>query len=357
MPNERGRPRPRFPQSISACKDIWVEAHAASAARRDIELKLTYKEEQPYTVRATAIWVTPTAFRTAGPGYGPGTNDANDKIYIDHLDALAKRRNATDTADEPTPGFTFGKPNMLLQPRATWQDNGVVGTAAYQVGLHNIMEVEFTVAPADIGLEAAVRFDVTRTIGVQSWVQGPNDKTPQQDIRRYFPDFRERANDDAGPDDEDNTPENNHIYSNDTPGFSIPQAVGKSYNQFLDGQGGLITWNRVVHHMNAMEFVRVKVNGTDFTHDPTSPDKASTPAGANTIDPQGSRAGDYVNWRSWQDWTWNSKAVVPNVPPVAPGVPAPNGAWERTADAPGQPTRNAIEQVGGAFPGLDTPPL
>jgi hypothetical protein len=110
--------------------------------------------------------------------------------------------------------------------------------------------------------------------------------------------------------------------------------------------------------MNAMEFVRVKVNGTEFTHDPPVPGKAETQAGADAIDPQGSRASDYVYWRSWQDWTWNPNAVVPNVPPVAPGVPAPNGAWERTADNAGQPTRNTIEQVpDGKFPGLDTPAL
>jgi hypothetical protein len=161
-------------------KDIWVEAHAASAARRDIELKLTYKENQPYTVKATAIWVTPSGFRATGAGYGPGTNDADDKIYLDHLGALAKRRNATDTDDEPTPGFTFGKPNMMLQPYHWYTVDGKsAGPDGYQVSLHNLVELEFTVAPANIGLESAVRFDVARTIEVQDWFQEPNQAARQ----------------------------------------------------------------------------------------------------------------------------------------------------------------------------------
>ena len=159
---------------------------------------------------------------------------------------------------------------------------GQLGAAHVSPWTNNAMEMEFTVGPPGIGNEPGVVFDISRQRESYAWRQdlgtwyphntGSSDN-PGPFIGKW-PVGEEAVNDD-GPNnnqqDEDNTPTANHIYSRDMPGDTTDQAG----------------YQRLVVRFNMREFVRVKVNGDQFTN-------VNGPA-------EGSRASGKEEWYSRMD--------------------------------------------------------
>jgi hypothetical protein len=260
--------------------DYWVEIFQKSNELRSVTITMTYGGKTD-TVKATGVWAdwTPGQFHI-NPSQTKYSDDADSQTYQAIFNAFRNMQG----------GFTLGQPGMLLQEAR----NKAGQLVAYVVWHVNAMEMEFTAMPAGIRNEqgGAIKFDLSRTIeGVKKLqIQGG----PLNDVdSKTFPPFHEVANDDGGPDDEDNDPNlNNHIYSLDFPGHTIPISVASknagAYNVRLDGAQIV----RTVTRMNAQEFVRVKLDG-------------SRPAG-NTF--QGSRASEFIDWHSWADFYWDGKA-------------------------------------------------
>lgn len=115
--------------------------------------------------------------------------------------------------------------------------------------------------PAGIGNEQGVVFDVTRQISFKDWTIDAgvvSEKRPW----KSFPAIDE-SNDDASQSDEDNVPDNQHVYSIDGPGEPD------------DGSHA-----QVISRNNFYEFVRVRFDGNAL-------------AGNNN---DGSRCSDKVAW-------------------------------------------------------------
>jgi hypothetical protein len=203
------------------------------------------------------------------------------------------------------------------------------------VNLRNIAEFDSVASPAGLHEVPIVKFDVTRTAAIKTWQAqvGVNGGalTPHSKMTFSFPPFWEQANDDIGVIDEDNHPNNGHIYSMDATGNRIGISVANynagKYNDNVDIGGAVNT--RFIQHMNAVEFVRVKVDGGQpgggkFTHTVNDATLRLTPEGIAKIPVQGSRATEFITWHSWIDFEWA------------------NNTWNRKADVPGQQARNAL---------------
>jgi hypothetical protein len=289
-----------------AFRDYWVEVYDTAAAVRDIEITMTY-QGQSVKVNATGVWVN---------------FDNNTGFH-----ANGERNHATD-ADDPTydksfqsfgshPNFQFGQPPMLDFPIIDPATGSVVAAG---IRLMNAMEIKVTPTPAGIGREPGIRFDISRSVESRYWEQRVADPAPveRQWPRKFFPVWRERANDDGGTGDEDNAPHptTGNIYVMDWPGttFMISGAdyVARNY-------GG--AFKRFIMRMNAQEFVRIHLDNSAFSHDPsvrpTPPqppaiDKppALTQDETNQLPYQGSRTSELIDWRSWMDFQWNGTAWV-----------------------------------------------
>ena len=265
-----------------ASRDYWVEIYETTVNKRDVTIELKWGASAPYQVQATGIWAT---FDTPGgfhvTGIAPST-DADARRYRETFNSLGS-----------LPGFTLGKPGMLLLPRTA--GGKIVSYITYLV---NTMETEFTTTPTGIGTEPGVKFDLSRTIENRSWYQLKGsgiaeDKTDAMNL----PANRDSANDDSSNFDEDTEPTNNHIYQLDFPGHAYPITTGaKDAGQYNVSPDPNFVFLRYVRHMNALEFVRVKLDGTDFTQP------------AQGV--HGSRDSELVPWHSWSDFQWNGNAWV-----------------------------------------------
>ena len=243
-------------------KVFFVEIYATSDTLRavEIEMKYTYdmnKQVATDTVKATGVWVDfagATAFHTNGQKrHAP---DANDETYTGFFDRWSD--NLTN--------FQLGMPPMM-----TSKIDPLNGKEGYTVSLYNTMEMEYTTRPADVKLQdgGRVKFDITRTIERGQWLQkaGVGEKlTPAGSVSWPLSGFREEANDDLVQSDEDNDPKNQHIYCRDFPGASPALATA------ADPSGGLV---RLVHRMNAQDFVRVTVNGAKLGGNGYQPSRGS----------------------------------------------------------------------------------
>jgi hypothetical protein len=316
--------------------DYWVEIYEPAAAKRDIKIEMKYGNATD-RVTATGIWATfadPGGFHASGKIFGL---DADEKAYIQTLYELMWHHNPQGKNEE-VPEFTFGMPDMFYTDFAT---NAAGVPTVYLTHLRNIVEFEFTTLPAGLEREPGVKFDLSRTIEARRWLQevGQPLGAPQE---KFLPTYRERANDDGNNTDEDPVPKNGHIYSLDAHGFRFQQLsadflAGRYNAHFTPGEGNRL-YQRAVARLNGLEFVRVKVDGSGFAHDPASVEVAGTKEGANSLPTQGSRSSELIDWHSWIDFTWD----------------AGTSKWIRTANVAGQPERN---HVGFGFRDLGQPGL
>jgi hypothetical protein len=244
-------------------KTIWVEATAASGAVRDIEIWEGYQPAQGALqdgtdkVKATAVWVT----------HKETKSQASDTMWSTASQELKSL--ATDYELLP-----FG-PSFDHTEKAGQQTIGL----------------KFEVMPHDIWAErskAPIRFDVTRQINFQYWVHQANGyvkdgaETPWPSI--------DTSNDDKENFEEDNDPENNFLFSLDTP--SLP------FNN---------TYPDVVAQQNFREFVRVWFKTDELK-------------GNNS---NGSRCSDKYEWRSFYQWIHTPSTRRPGEKAYKPKPGAP----------------------------------
>lgn len=275
----------------------WVEAFNPSGKVRDIAIEMKYGNASD-TVQATSVWANfamPTDLRTSGRDLAP---EADDKQYINSFTG------ANPNANGPWPDIGLGQ-----QPPHVVE----VAQGKKLMVLANAIEFRFTIQPAGLN-DPTVQFDIARTIERKSGggIAGsrPFVHNPAKYPAVVFPAFREAANDDINPDDEDITPTFNRIFSMDHPGARVILTDEQIENKQLFS---VIT--RHYQHINAHEFVRIMFDGGKFDHTPEFQGKV-----------QGSRVSEYVDWRSWVDFTWDSKQL----------------AWVRTPDVQGQELHNFI---------------
>jgi hypothetical protein len=236
--------------TASLPQELWVEGLQKSTQLRDVEIKLQYQSGTATfedKAKATFIWAEKTNFRNTGTSLSP---DADGEDISESF-------------------------------RDTYASHLGLYIAPFPVAVHNAMEMEFTVFPAGIGSEAAVRFDVTRQVKSRAWLIDVG--VPFGPSVVDFPtggDADEKPNDDTYVDDEDNEPTNNHIYSIDAPGY---------WTYVADSNFRMVL-------RTFREFVRVKFNGT-FANDETI---------------EGSRCSPREPWHSityikrgpGPDWIW-----------------------------------------------------
>jgi hypothetical protein len=170
---------------------------------------------------------------------------------------------------------------------AAWNNGGgKFGASHVSPETNNGVVMEFAVQPSGIGSEPDIGFDITRQKESIWWDINDNTVTEFSGSAApsSFPSQNEEPNDDEHRSDEDNNPQNNHIYSLDMPGFTSDNADA----------------NRSVARFNFYEFVRVRFDGNGFSNN------------NGTI--EGSRSSPKVAWRSRMD-------VVDN-----------GGTWDRNPD-------------------------
>ena len=129
------------------------------------------------------------------------------------------------------------------------------------------MEMEFTIfPPVTLESEPEIVFDITRQVTTKEYVVVSGRLISIRELS--FPSITEEPNDDSDNDTEDNTAENSHIFSVDSPGVTD---IPKPGDQFL-------------HWMNFREFVRIRFDGANFEN-------------KNEL-VEGSRCSDVIPWRS-----------------------------------------------------------
>lgn len=219
---------------------LWVEITEASAAQRDVTISMGYKG-QTESVKATGVWVTFSAFLNTG---------------------------AT------SPVGMGGKGKRLFDTRMT--EGYVLGHTSTTPSCHNLMIIGMVVSPPGMfERKNVVVFDMSRIKEARVW------DTNAQGVRAVdqfvqFPAFRDFANVDRNDQDEDNTPDNDHIYSYDGPG--------------MDARGNYQFLLRKEANLNFFEFARVLI---------VRPGRTKFPD--NNNGDHGSRASDFVPWRSRLD--------------------------------------------------------
>lgn len=206
-------------------KTVWIEATAISATVRDIELKVGHEDptgkftDDLAKVKATAVWVAPTANGVHITG-NQLPDDADNQPIINTFNNQL--------------GAAFG---------ARLSGQGASQTADYSIGF------EFLVSPAGVGSESDVVFDISRKRESASWLMNPNLVwTANPPVPLPSGDL---VNDDSTNEDEDSDPLHNHIYSVDNPATLI-------------GKFTSLPVNRVVKRANFKEFVRIKFDGVPF---------------------------------------------------------------------------------------------
>jgi hypothetical protein len=257
----------------------WVEATAASANLRDINLVYEYLAPGAanwralYNVRATAVWVTQTGVwkdRVANPAAGAGA-------LADLTDAgLQGLINNTRIAADGT-RYGMGPHSKNLAGADTRTGGRIV--------------LEFTVTPANVET-LGVRFDITRQ-GRMNAYKIDNDGKGKLDaiaaFTRQFPwlapaggQDNELPNDDKSDGDEQNTPTNRHIYVWDAPGATLN----------ADGPG----WAYAILRFWFKEWVRMRLDRAPFRNQRAHPNFAANLAADATEAVEGSRVSDRIDW-------------------------------------------------------------
>ena len=304
-------------------KTLWVEATGGSVALRDIQLSLTCNGMSD-TVKATAIWATLSGFRNENSDDPPltladaadsgdttitvagGTFVAGDHIVIlsapgatpqklpEGMDVVSVNGSTLTVTPGPMSSWPAGSEVRFGMSREI-DDNptmvnrfveggGKLGSAHVSPRTNNAMEMQFTVGPPGIGKEPGIKFDITRQKESLGWTQDflANGNLRWDDLEfgdqipSNFPAGDEVPNDDGpftvpGQQDEDNTPNNDQIYSRDMPGMLSDQAQN---------------YRRVIRY-NMKEFVRVKLDSGGFDN--------------LNYKIEGSRCSDKVPWYSRMD--------------------------------------------------------
>jgi hypothetical protein len=292
---------------VQPYKDYWVEVTQPSNSLRPVTVTMTYQGVTD-TVKATGVWATMTNFRNTGNSL---SSAADSPLFYSAFVASGGKLGLL-TMDRATDAAIDAAPRMTPGAKAGYK-------TLYHTG--NMMEMEFTVQPAQIALYPVVRFDITRSATVyRRYGVEPVQPMPGKVRDNYI----DRANDEArGNIDNDvdlwwaaQASVNggtggliNKLYSFDRPGLQPEEWVHPRTVRFQQ-QG------------NFFEFVRIKI-GSDFT------------PGLQGV--QGSRASDYVNWHSWMD-----------ISPVVDPNDATNKIWAR-----GPAARNEIKQDNGPHPNFE----
>ncbi len=222
---------------------LWVEITEASAAQRDVTISMGYKG-QTESVKATGVWVTFSAFLNTGRTAPVGMGDKGKKLFDTRILA----------------GYVLGATSTTPTCR-------------------NLMIIDMVVSPPGMfERKNVVVFDMARIKEVRIWDTpriGP--RAVLSSASATFPRFRDYANDDDKNNDEDNTPDDNHIYSFDAPG--------------MDARADYSFLLRKEANMNFFEFARVL----------TVIPQVRTKFPAVTTGEHGSRASDFVPWRTRLD--------------------------------------------------------
>jgi hypothetical protein len=122
--------------------------------------------------------------------------------------------------------------------------------------------------------EQGIVFDVSRSADIRSFAEMENAWVMYKSYPKYavMHNNRDEANDDRDTNDEDNRAFEDRLFVVDMPGFFNPNPAVPSYE-----------W-----YMNALEFVRVRLDGKRFDH--------ATPVVRETV--QGSRSSDFIPWNT-----------------------------------------------------------
>lgn len=236
---------------------LWLEARSHSTGLKDITIEMTY-DGVTERGKATAVWAVLHEIRATGE-WGSSVTGLN-VMRADVGDYLAV--------------VTRELAGNVVGPL------GVDNTPYLRDGktyVSNPIEFRFNVKPAGIGLVKHVTWDVSRSVENLSRkrnIAGTGWETvPTIPGTSQFPDNRDAANDDPRIEDEISLPVGDKLYSLDAPGLNF---------------GALETASAAYHHLNGLEFVRVKFgSGASF----------APPHNSNSL--QGSRASDLYPWHSW----------------------------------------------------------
>lgn len=215
---------------------LWVEATAASMAKRDIALKLKCSDsDDADVVKATGIWVSTTV-------------SAHDTMTAAALFMDPVWANMTT----PPKNFVVAEGGIGLRPiNAT-------------IGVKNTLVIKFKISPPGIHSEPGVAFDGSRQVEGKSWTRDGTAPCVQFSSDTFPPDC-ELPNDDGNPDDKSAAPNSDDEYfDSDAPGLNGDDAFADLY----------------INRRNFREFLRVKLDG-------------NRPAG-NMVD--GSRCSPYFDW-------------------------------------------------------------
>lgn len=201
---------------------VWVEALEPSAAVRDLLIVLEHKIpgeipgefelKETDSVRATAVWVEKTNF----------VHKFGQKIPDDFDAAISQFWKSTPPKLVPGIFFTNSGP-------------------------HGGMIMEFTLAPAGIEKETAVRFDIARSVASKTRIWNTA-VTPPQSRPLHSKAFLQGdvANDDAVTTDEDIDPTKLHIYDTDVPGVVFEQGgLLPLPSEVLEDVANFYEWTRV----------------------------------------------------------------------------------------------------------------
>ena len=278
---------------------LWVEATAGSRILRDIQLTMSCNGQSDM-VKATAIWATMTGFRNTNPattltGDAANSDPLSRQIVVtrpifavgDHIIIFSETPDPSGSS--PRAGYTVvavsgttltldqtlgrawaagdkvrhgmsaevGNPEMI---RTFLRAGGLLGAYHVSPWAVNGMEMRFTVQPQGIGLEPGIKFDITRQKESIGWTEEAAPTGYRWDdlvfgdvVPSTFPAGDEIPNDDGwnnNQQDEDNTPNNNYIFSRDTPGVASDTA----------------NYEQLIMRFNMEEFVRLKLDGSAFAN-------------------------------------------------------------------------------------------
>ncbi len=295
-------------------KTVYVEARAASASLRDIVIEWKYKDCKD-TVKATAAWVNKTA-RPAGEGTNPwytrraATGWAhNPKVGAEgQLPDLNKAAlvSLINTTQKATDGSRYGHGPM--RPTNSWFGGRIL--------------YEFELVPDGVQ-DLGIVVDGTRQVAGHTYYISVGTKTITnwETYNRYFPFLlmekppkdNELPNDDWPSDESanDNSPNNQHIYSWDSP----------SVSNLLAGW-----WGFYINRYTFKEWVRIKLEDTAFLDNTTV---------------EGSRASDKYDWhcvyyvKRNADGKWVEDNASPSAcaPELTTGTPSDKGTLAVTVNA------------------------
>jgi hypothetical protein len=250
-------------------RTIWVELVGDSATVADIELKLTYADYKPDSVKATGVW----AYQTA---------DIFDKVNWADLAGTIWRTQMDQPLQAKVEeyGGTGLRDPMLMTDGS---GNQVIA---------NVMAMRFTVTPANVStILPRVKFDITRQKELKYWRRSADgvvdDLPPGKYDELSWPQTWEVGNDDSHNSDESAAVlEGGHMFSIDDPrirDLESPPPLPAEFWQY---------W----HYLNFNEFVRVRFD----SQRPTGAD----PDNPTVLIADGSQSSSKIPWHSRVSATW-----------------------------------------------------